>query len=654
MSLTPHAHRQSQIASLADTATVSFESILSTHGVSFATLCPHRSGHADDLVPHASTVHINATCLPTGAELQAEVAVVGAGPAGITLALELANAGHSVLLIESGGDSYNAGVQRLGETVAGDSVHVPMSLATRRQIGGASNLWGGRCVPFDAIDFQHRKIIGNTHWPVSYAELQSRFARACDWCMCGEPAFDADTIPSLAGKALIPGWPEGEVRSTTLERWSMPTNFGRAYRAQLKASRLATVVSKLTCTEIVCAADGHSVAHLVTRTLAGTQITIRAKRYVLACGGIESTRLLFASNRHHPDGIGNHSGHLGHWYMAHLGASIAQVHFKTPARQTVFGFERDADGIYVRRRFTFAPEYLIAHDLPNVALWLENPEISDPSHRNAVLSFVYLALASPLGRYFIAEGIRRRKIDTLQPVSIRQHLWNVARNIPRATWFALTFGYERFLKRGYKVPGVFVPSASNAYRLYYHGEHLPHYASHIAPTGERDALGVPRVRTRLCFEDEDVHAAIRVHEHFDRYLRRHGIGYLEYLYEDREAGFRQQLLDGYHQAGTTRMSARPEDGVLDAQLAVHGFEDLFVASSSAFVTSGQANSTFMIVAFALRLADHLRQTLRQPPPPPTTTTTTTTTTTVTTPHANGVVRDTAHRVRRAIADREPI
>ena len=76
------------------------------------------------------------------------------------------------------------------------------------------------------------------------------------------------------------------------------------------------------------------------------------------------------------------------------------------------------------------------------------------------------------------------------------------------------------------------------------------------------------------------------------------------------AGFREQLLDGYHQAGTTRMSARPEDGVLDPQLAVHGFDDLFVASSSAFVTSGQANSTFMIVVFALRLADHLRGTLR--------------------------------------------
>jgi choline dehydrogenase-like flavoprotein len=609
--------------------------------IAFGRLCASPPNTVRSLARHAIPVHINATCLSMGATLEAEVAIVGAGPAGITLALELAGAGHRVLLIESGGDSYKAEVQHLGETTGEDAAHVPMSLATRRQIGGASNLWAGRCVPFDPIDFQHREIVGDAHWPVSYEELAHRFRRACEWCMCGEPYFDARQIPSLAGKALIPGWPEDEIRSTSLERWSLPTNFGRAYRARLRASPLVTVVSELTCTEIVCAPDGHRVEHLVARTLTGKQVRIRAKRYVLACGGIESTRLLFASNRLHARGIGNHSGHLGRWYMAHLGASIAQVHFTTPAKQTTYGFERDPAGIYVRRRFTFSPDYLAEHDLPNVALWLENPEISDPAHGNAILSFIYLALASPLGRYFIAEGIRRRKIDTASPVSNRRHLWNVARNLPRAAWFALTFGYKRFMHSGYKVPGVFVPSVSNVYRLYYHGEHLPHYDSDVTPTGELDGLGVPRLRTRLRFQDDDIQAAIRVHEHFDRYLRRHGLGRLEYLYEDREAGFRGQLLDGYHQAGTTRMSARPEDGVLDPQLAVHGFDDLFVASSSAFVTSGQANSTFMIVVFALRLADHLRRTLNDTPA-------------AAPVGSNGTVGDTERRSSRTVGDMEPI
>lgn len=555
-------------------------------------------------------MHIDATSLPPRATLTAEIAIVGSGPAGITLALELADAGHQVLLIESGGDSYSRDVQRLGDTVGGDALHAPMSRATRRQIGGASNLWSGRCVPFDPVDFHHRKIVGDARWPVSYAEMEKYFARACQWLRCGQPVFDVGQIPNLAGDSLIPGWPGGDIRATSVERWSLPTNFGRVYGARLESSPLVTLVSDLTCTEIVCNPDGRSVDHLAARALAGNEVRVRARRYVIAAGGIESTRLLFASTRHHPCGIGNQSGHLGRWYMCHVGGSIARVHFNTPPEATIQGFERDHEGVYVRRRFTFSQDYLIEHDLPNIAMWLENPDMRDPSHGNEILSAIYLILASPLGPHVISEGVRRSKLDTGSPTSTWLHICNIVRHLPRAIRFTLTFGYERFVRPGRKVPGFVVPSHANVYPLYYHGEHLPHPDSRIAPTSETDALGMPRMRTNLCFADDDIQSAIRAHEHLDRYLRRSGLGHLEYLFEDLEEGLRKRLFDGYHQAGTTRMSDRPEDGVLNPQLAVHGFEDLFVASSSAFVTSGQANSTFMIVVLALRLADHLRRGLR--------------------------------------------
>jgi choline dehydrogenase-like flavoprotein len=71
-----------------------------------------------------------------------------------------------------------------------------------------------------------------------------------------------------------------------------------------------------------------------------------------------------------------------------------------------------------------------------------------------------------------------------------------------------------------------------------------------------------------------------------------------------------QAADGYHQAGTTRMSRDPTHGVVDEHLRVHGIDNLHLASGSTFVTSGQANTTFMIVAFALRLADRLHGALQ--------------------------------------------
>jgi hypothetical protein len=550
------------------------------------------------------------SCQPSPeATVEADVAVVGAGPAGIVLALELAGAGMQVALVESGEDSFDAEVQRLGDTIGGDPPHAPMSLATRRQLGGASNLWAGRCVPFDPIDFRPRRLTGDAHWPIDYRELRGYFRRACDWFVCGEPNFDANDVPSLAQRSLIPGWPDGEIRATALERWSLPTNFGQRYRVRLRSSPRLRLVTGLTCTEIVCSPGARSVDHLVVRSLRGTCMAVRAARYVLACGGLEVTRLLFASDRVHTQGIGNHSGHLGRWYMGHVESRIANVRFTTAPSATIYGYERDA-GVYVRRRFTFSADYIAAHDLPNAALWLVNAELGDPSHLSGILSFLYLALSSPFGAHLLPEAIRLRQIETAHPVSRRSHLANVTRDLSSTAKFALSLGYQRFLTRGHKVPGVFVPSASNVYPLLYHGEHLPHCSSRVTPTAERDALGMPRLRTRLRFEDTDIQGALHVHDHFDRYLRRHGLGRLEPLYDDPAAAIRKQVYGGYHQAGTTRMSTRPEDGVVDRNLAVHGFQDLFVASSSAFVTSSQANTTFMIVVFALRLADHLVDTRR--------------------------------------------
>jgi choline dehydrogenase-like flavoprotein len=549
----------------------------------------------------------------SSSQLETEIAVVGAGPAGIVIALEMARAGHKVLLIESGEGSPNSTVQHLGDTAGDDPLHVAMSLATSRQVGGASNLWGGRCVPFDPIDFKPREIVDNARWPVEYDELLPYFQRACDWCVCGEAVFDARQSSGLAGRSLIPGFREGQVQAHALERWSLPTNFGHQYRSALRATPNLTVRTGLTCCEIMCAPDALKVDHLHTRTATGEVVLVRASRYVLACGGVETTRLLFASDRHHLGGLGNHSGHLGRWYMAHVESRVARVHFSTPPNATIYGHERDDAGVYVRRRITFSDDLLLEEKLPNIAIWLVNPEVGDAQHGSAILSFVYLMLASPAGRFFVAEGIRQAHLKTEHRSPIKKHLRNVFRDLPAAMRFAITFGYRRFLRRGRKVPGFFVPSQANIYPILYHGEHLPHSHSCVEPTAERDALGMPRVRTRLWFSDTDVKSVRRAHEQLDSYLREQDLGHVEYLYDDVEGAVRNQLFGGYHQAGTTRMSDQPDDGVVDRDLAVHGFKDLFVASSSTFVTSGQANSTFMLIAFALRLADHIHNGLTTKP-----------------------------------------
>jgi choline dehydrogenase-like flavoprotein len=62
---------------------------------------------------------------------------------------------------------------------------------------------------------------------------------------------------------------------------------------------------------------------------------------------------------------------------------------------------------------------------------------------------------------------------------------------------------------------------------------------------------------------------------------------------------------GGHHIGTTRMSASPRRGVVDADCKVHGLANLHIASSAVFPTSSHANPTLTIVAMALRLAARL-------------------------------------------------
>ena len=557
--------------------------------------------------------------LTDGATLNAEVVVVGAGPAGIVTALELGDAGIDVLLLESGRWRADERAQRLGESELVDPlVHAPASLTTRRQVGGTSAIWGGRCVPFDPIDFEPRDWITDARWPVGYEAIRPYFQRVCDWLRCGRAAFGTDAVPALRDQPLVPGLPDGDVRTSALERWSLPADFRREYGRRLRRSRNVRVVTGLVATEIVCDERRRRVSQLATRALSGRRIDVRGRRYVLACGGLETTRLLLASRAPEGGSIGDHSGHLGRWYMAHVEGGVANVHFTTPPHATQYSYVRDVDGVYVRRRVTFAPEFQREQGLPNVVGWLANPELADPSHRSGPLSFTYLALSSPAGPWFAPEAQRRSLTGDHVPGApygvsrkgpVRAHLRNVATD-GRATVRLLTgFGVRRFLP-GRQPPGFFVASPTNTYPLQYHAEQRPNRDSRAMLADTRDELGMPRLKVDLRFTDADVEGLVRAHAHWDAYLRRHGVGYLSYACDDAAEAIWRRIGGGFHQSGTTRMSRRPEDGVVDPDLAVHGFDDLFVASSSTFVTSSQANSTFTIVAFALRLADHLRREVR--------------------------------------------
>ena len=541
------------------------------------------------------------------------VAVVGSGPAGVTLALELANRGVDVLILEGGGLEEDTTQQDL--VAAGEidlNRHAPLTMTHLRQVGGTSNIWGGRSLPFDPWDFEVRSVTGAARWPISYEEIASYIPTACSWLDCGRNVFTARDVPTMP-TTMFPGLPDDEVSTSTLERWSLPLSFKQSYLADLKANRRIRLVHGLTCTQIETdGASGRAVA-LRCRNLVGGEARIEADTFVVAAGGIESTRLLLSSIGPSGSALGDESGHLGRWYQAHVQGVAADIHFaRSPG--AAIDYVRDIDGSFVRRRFAFTEEFQRAEGLPNIVAWVDNPEVADAEHDCGELSTVYLALKSPLGPMVAGEAQRLSITGTFIPGTPHggadaspplDHLRNIARHPVRTARFMAGFGSMRLLSRGRKAPGFMVHNDREVYPFEYHGEQRPNRDSRIWLTDEHDSLGMRRVGIDLRFTDDDVHGAIRAHEHWDRYLRVNGIGHLEYLGGDVREAIERRLGGGFHQVGSTRMSVSPEDGVVDANLRIHSTKNVFVASSSTFVTSSHANPTLMIVAFAVRLAEHL-------------------------------------------------
>jgi hypothetical protein len=549
-----------------------------------------------------------------GARLDADLVVVGAGPAGVASALEAARKGVDVILVETGNRKQSPEYQKLSEAHwQHPDVHAPVELAVSRQLGGTSSMWGGRCVPYDRIDFVERDIAPDSAWPVTFEDVQPYFESACRWLLCGRAIFNANELEHLP-RHMIARLEDGAITTSSLERWSLPVDFGKEYFNDLCETAGLRVITDATCVRINLDDDGARATDIDCRTLSGNSFTVAAGNVIVAAGGLESTRLLMCSPGPGGKSIGDHSGQLGHWYMAHLEGVIAELVLSDSAEDTIYWYERDIDGSYVRRRFAFAESYLLEHGLPNISGWIANPELADASHRNAQLSLTYLALISPLGFLFAPTAQRlsltgRNIPGTPYGMAERSPVWAHIRNLLRhpieTIRFLADFGIRRVFAPGRKPPGFFVGNPANCYPFQYHAEHLPHYDSWVKLAEDVDDIGMPKLDIDILFTDEDIEGVLAAHRHWDSYLRASGVGRLDYLADDLAAAVRARTGGGFHQVGTTRMSKDPEKGVVDENLAVHGVPNVHVVSSSVFVTSGQANSTFMVLVFAIRLAERL-------------------------------------------------
>ena len=549
------------------------------------------------MIQHADEIVANTT-------VQADICIVGSGPAGITLAMELAKSGRSILLLESGdlGPTDDAQALNVGE-VADEALHSPPDKYRQRCLGGGTSIWGGRCVPFDPIDFQTRPWIDHSGWPIGYESVEHYYPAANALCEAGEYEYDARLAVAGGMQPLLRGFTPQHFDVNGIERFSCPTDFGKRYQARLRAAPNVRVLLRATVTHLRASRDGSRIERLDVRNSKDLGFSIVADQFILAMGGIETPRLLLTSDDVHAAGIGNTNDLVGRFYMCHVAGTIGSLQVDGPSNTVWHGYDIAADGTYCRRRLSLRPDVQAEQGVGNVVFRLHHPRITDPRHRTGPLSAIFLA------QNFISYEYAKRLVSDAPPTATTwlRHGLNAVTDPFSTVRFLGHWLRDRTLAER-KFPSIIIRPKTNLFSLDFHAEQTPNRDSRIGLAAATDRFGNRQVRVDWHSNRQDVETVSRSFELLRGDLAHQAIGQLTLApgEADIEAVVRRDGAYGGHHIGTARMSSSPTSGVVDADGKVFGVNNLYVAGSSVFPTSSQANPTLTIVALSLRLAAHVR------------------------------------------------
>lgn len=250
-----------------------------------------------------------------------DACVIGAGPAGITVARRLASRGASVALCEGGGLEATAESQEIYAGRNGGQPYYPLDGCRLRYFGGTSNHWGGWTRPLDDRDFEAREDHPLSGWPISRRDLDP-FASEADRILDVEPNFDPPDMFAGASEDLEPG----------IFRFSQPvTRFGEKYRKELDEAAGIHVFLNANVIDLELDDARQSVRHAIFRSYARPDpFTIDARFFVLCLGGLENPRFLLNANRQCPGGIGNEHDLVGRYFLEHPHVPVGRVVVRDP------------------------------------------------------------------------------------------------------------------------------------------------------------------------------------------------------------------------------------------------------------------------------------------------------------------------------------
>jgi choline dehydrogenase-like flavoprotein len=539
------------------------------------------------------------TAMP-GAVIETDICIIGAGPAGITLAREFIGTSLHVLVLESGGFENDTHIQELsnGKVNSQYMRDIALTAGRHRQFGGTPNIWAYRTEPWDgrsyarsvppeARDFDTHSDDPRLCWPVSFDQLRPHYENAQTVWNGGTFDYRIDTW----GSGLRQLGTANGVLETRISQHGPSDVFTVYYRDELLAAE--NIDLGLGCTAIALEPNGAADRASTVRVARGDghHFSVAAKSYVLACGGVENVQLLLSSDMAQPGAVGNRHDNIGRYVTDHPEFVIG---FMSPGDQDAYkniGLYdiRWVDGQMVSGFLTLSEEVKRSENLLNmsVAFSPRGQGFGTEAHR----AIVDLAV------------VRQREV----PMRPFVDMLSILRSPLEAFAFLRTFSSQNYAeyRGGWSQPAV-DSSKFRALELWGAFEQTPHRDNRLSLIEDRDWLGRRKLRFDHLWSKIDRQNIQRSIEIFTAEINAAGLGHLRPWY-DLERSFRPQFHGLHHPMGGTRMHVDPQFGVVDENCRVHGLVNVYVAGSSVFPTGiGYSNPTLTLLALTSRLADHLK------------------------------------------------
>jgi len=484
-----------------------------------------------------------------GTTFEADICVVGAGAAGITLALELVQRGLVVLLVESGGLNFEARSHELLDIeLSGRSSESLVKHTRERFFGGTTNHWGGSIRSLGAFEFEAHSWVPNSGWPITRSDLDPYYVAAAK--ILGLPEVDRPFDAAALGFGDRPRLISETETAIEAQQWrTVPPEYlrmGQARRDETSKIKLLHCVLNTTIVEIHPDESRERIASLEGRTFDGKTLHFRAKDFVLCTGAIENPRLLLVSDTVVPGGLGNQHDLVGRYFMDHGAARMGPLILTAPAA-----------GLF--------QEELLADS--GLTGWATTPATRTEFQLQGFMAIQWPNVVSPYPTLPLTHTLGISELVQPQPA-------RTSDEPPR--YLNVTVNWEQ----------------------------SPNPLSRVTLSKQRDVLGIRKPNLHWDVTAGDISSAHRSAELLCLAVARSGYGRLRTI-DLKDLPGVPLTLGGGHQMGTTRMSNDPKKGVTDANGRVHSLENLFIGGSSLFPTGGWQNPTFTIVALALRQADFL-------------------------------------------------